>query len=425
MKLALSLGFLTAANAILTLLTNWYILTTVGAGEHTDAYYAAMAVPQFILAVIGGALATVLIPILAGESEVEFKKQAWSFFWFVAISYSALAVLLSLSAFLWGPLLVAGSSETTQSLMVKLTDIQLIGMVFSALAGLLAAVGNARSRFLWVGTTPLIAALVSLSILIWGLPRYGITIAVWSTVVRGFVHMALLLPFLGSFRGLENNRYGLRLTWERLKPPLCATTYSKSGPLVDRFISSMLPPGGLSLFYLAFAAHSVGNDMIYKTLTIPMLALLANHAKRSNQQDFQRVYRKRLRWVSLLTGAAVLAVVFAGEPVLRLAIGRNLSADKVRLLWVTLCAMGGFLVGGAIGQISAAAFYATGDTKTPTKVGILGFTLGSALKIIGLVKFGLIGMAVATSLHQCFNALVLHVLLKRKRHQAFAPVLSG
>ena len=241
MKLALSLGFLTAANAILTLLTNWYILTTVGAGEHTDAYYAAMAVPQFILAVIGGSLATVLIPILAGESEVQFKKQAWSFFWFVAISYSALAVLLSLSAFLWGPLLVAGSSEATQSLTVKLTDIQLIGMVFSALAGLLAAVGNARSRFLWVGTTPLIAALVSLAILIWGLPRYGITAAVWSTVVRGFVHMALLLPFLGSLRGLEKNLHGLRLMWERLKPPLCATTYSKSGPLVDRLISSHAP----------------------------------------------------------------------------------------------------------------------------------------------------------------------------------------
>jgi putative peptidoglycan lipid II flippase len=298
-------------------------------------------------------------------------------------------------------------------------------MVFSALAGVLTAAGNARRRFLWVGTTPTVGALLSLALLFWALPRYGIIAAVWATLVRGLVHMALLMPFLGSFsRGFHQSQHSLRLIWGRLKPLLCGTTYSKSGPVVDRFLSSMLPPGGLSLFYLAQASYSVANDMIYKTVTTPMLALLANHAKCSNRRDFRRVYTKRLRWVSFLTVSASLGVLFAGEPVLMLLIGRGLTKEEIRLLWWTLSAMGGFLIGGAIGQVSAAAFYATGDTRTPAKVGALGFTLGSCLKVIGLVKFGLVGMAVAASLHQCFNALVLHALLRRRRHQVLDGVVS-
>ena len=117
--------------------------------------------------------------------------------------------MLSLLAFLWVPLLVAGFSETTKSLTISLTRLQLTAMVFSALAGVLTAVGNARHRFLWVGTTPLIAALPCLAVLFWGLPRYGIIAAVWATLVRGLVHMALMLPFLGALKGFHPDQNSL------------------------------------------------------------------------------------------------------------------------------------------------------------------------------------------------------------------------
>jgi len=425
MKLVLSLGLLAGTNVILTFLMNWYILITVGAGAHTDALYAGMAIPQFILAVIGGSFTTALIPILSGEREDQFSQQAWTFFWLVAAVLTVLAVLLSLLAFLWVPLLVAGFSVTTKSLTIELTYLQLIAMVFSALAGVLNAFGNARHRFLWVGMTPVLAACPSFVVLLWGLPRYGIVAAVWATLVRGVVSTALMLPILGSPKRFRSNRVILIEAWRRVKPLLYGATYFKSGPLVDRFLSSMLPPGGLSIFYLAQAAYSIANDVIYKALTTPMLALLANHARTSNWRDYQRVYLKRLLWVSFLTLAGYLVVLFAGDSILMLLIGHgDITRDKVRLLWLTLIAMGGFLVGGAIGQISAAAFYATGDTATPTKVGMLGFTLGSGLKVIGLIKFGLVGIALAASLHQCFNAFALHALLRRRRHQTLAAVMQ-
>ncbi len=425
MKLVLSLGLLAGTNVILTFLMNWYILTTVGAGAHTDALYAGMAIPQFILAVIGGSFTTALIPILSGEREDQFSQQAWTFFWLAAAVLTTLAILLSLLAFLWVPLLVAGFSVTTKSLTIELTHLQLIAMVFSALVGVLTAVGNARHRFLWVGMTPVLAACPSIVVLFWGLPRYGIVAAVWATLVRGVVNTALMLPVLGSPKRIRTNEVILVEAWRRVKPLLYGATYFKSGPLVDRFLSSMLPPGGLSIFYLAQAAYSIANDVVYKALTTPMLALLANHARTSNWRDYQRVYLKRLRWVSFLALAGYLVVLFAGDSILMLLIGHgDITRDKVRLLWLTLTAMGGFLVGGAIGQISAAAFYATGDTATPTKVGMLGFTLGSGLKVIGLIKFGLVGIAVAASLHQCFNAFALHALLRRRRHQTLAAVVQ-
>ena len=57
-------------------------------------------------------------------------------------------------------------------------------------------------------------------------------------------------------------------------------------------------------------------------------------------------------------------------------------------------------------QATAGAFYAMGNTKTPTKVCALLYTLYVPVKVVAFFRFGLIGLAVTVSVYFFTNSLV-------------------
>jgi len=94
----------------------------------------------------------------------------------------------------------------------------------------------------------------------------------------------------------------------------------------------------------------------------------------------------------------------------KLGIGPN----NVHTLWLTLVALGGTFVGGALVQATAAAFYGLGNTKTPTKVSTVLYTLYIPIKILAFIKFGLIGLAVSMSSYFLTNSVSQFWLIETK-----------
>ena len=66
MKQAMQLGTLSAASIGVAFLFQWYVLTQLGPGMETDAFFAGMTLPQLVLAVISGSLMHVLVPLTSG-----------------------------------------------------------------------------------------------------------------------------------------------------------------------------------------------------------------------------------------------------------------------------------------------------------------------------------------------------------------------
>jgi len=79
-----------------------------------------------------------------------------------------------------------------------------------------------------------------------------------------------------------------------------------------------------------------------------------------------------------------------------------------------LIALGGTLVGGVLVQATAGAFYGMGNTKTPTKVSTVLYSLYIPIKILAFIKFGLIGLAVSMSSYFLTNSVSQFWLLRRK-----------
>jgi peptidoglycan biosynthesis protein MviN/MurJ (putative lipid II flippase) len=67
-----------------------------------------------------------------------------------------------------------------------------------------------------------------------------------------------------------------------------------------------------------------------------------------------------------------------------------------------------------------------GNTKTPTKVSTLLYTLYVPVKVLAFFKFGLIGLAVTVSIYFLTNSLVQFWLLRKeppKNTRGFSSLL--
>jgi peptidoglycan biosynthesis protein MviN/MurJ (putative lipid II flippase) len=177
----------------------------------------------------------------------------------------------------------------------------------------------------------------------------------------------------------------------------------------------MAPAGGLSLLYLAQQVYGAANEIINKAIAAPMVPLLAGQAKSGNWRLFHGTYRKRLLWMGFLAGGCYVALFLGGKYFLKILIGHGgITEQNIDLLQSILICLGGIFIGGALGQILSTAFYALTDTVTPTKIGAVVFTLGIALKIFGFFLFGLLGIAIGSSLYYLLAAAVLYVSLEKK-----------
>ena len=391
----------------------WYVVTRMGVGIQTDAFFASGALSQLIFLVASSSLMQVIVPLLATEDEKTFQQDAWGLF----LAISGVFVLLSAGLFVtapyWVSLIVPGFSAEALRLTVTLSRIQLLGMIGNALVAVLWSVYYARQRFLWAEVSSVIANAIALVFLYWTLARYGIVAAAWATVLSLGLKVGLLMPILGRWQQPNWNSYAIKEAWRRIKPFILGQTYAKSEPLIDRFLTSLTVAGSLSLLYFGQQIYSSVNLVIVKAVSTPTVPRLAIAAKSRDWRSFRHVYRERLIWILVIAIAGSSVLFFLGEPVLRLMIGHGgITTQNVHMLWWIMVALAGLLIGGTAGQAISTAFYAIGDTRTPTMLFIGTYTVYIPLKILVFLHYGVIGIAVATSVHMTVNFLVQLVVLE-------------
>ncbi len=312
MKQTITLVLLAGANILVTLAFQWVVIIQLGVGIETDAFFAGMAVPQLILSVVSSSLTHVLVPLLAVENELSFRRNSWGLFLAISSVFTILALGLFLSAGFWVPWLVPGFSKAGQALTVSLTRIQLISMIFTASVSVLWSVYRARQRFIWVELSTLFSSLIVLLLLMKLLPIYGVAGAALLIVLRTGLQIVWLLPGLGRWVWPDWNSPPLREAWQRIRPLLIGTSYYRTDPLVDRFLASMAPAGGLSLLYIGQQIYGVANVVAEKAIASPMVPLLAVQAAANRWRDFRRIYQKRLLVIGALTMLGYLVLLIVG-----------------------------------------------------------------------------------------------------------------
>lgn len=416
MKQAIQLGALSLTNIGFAFLFQWYVLIQFGPGMETDALFAGMTLPKLVLVVISGSLMHVLVPILAGEDEYHLRHDAWGFFVLVGGLFGLLATVFYVTAPWWVPLTIPGFNEAGKALTVELTRVQLIGMVFAAINGVQWAAYHARQQFIWAEFTPVLSSIFALLLLIVALPRFGMIAAAWVSTLSIIFQTLLLFPGMGKPVWPDLKKPVISEAWQRIRPLLLGTTYYKTDPLIDRFLLSTATSGSLSLYYLAEQIYGAVSQVLNKAIAAPMVPILSKLYKAGDAENFRHVYYRNLLHVGAISLAGLLIVGLFGQALLSLLIGfGNVTASNLEYLWWIMIWLGGIFVGGSLGQISTTSFYSCGDTKTPTRISMITFTVYVPCKVIVFYLFGVKGLAISTSIYYLTNLSLQIYLLEKKR----------
>jgi peptidoglycan biosynthesis protein MviN/MurJ (putative lipid II flippase) len=409
----LNVGLLATCNAGLAILSAWYIVTRIGLNVETDAFFASGALPQLVFLVLSATLLPVLTPLLATKDAEGVREEGWALFQLTMALFGVVGVVLYATCGVWAPLLVPGFADEGKRLTVSLTRIQIVSMVLNAGIVTLWAVQHARRRFVWVEFSGVLANLAGLLFLFYTLPRFGIQAAAWNTIFFNGLKLILLLPLLGRWRRPTRPSPTAREVWRLLKPFLPWQACLRAEPLLDRFLASTKGAGSLSLLYVAQQIYANVIIVTSKALVAPLAPRLAVKADAADWRGYRRVYRARLLLVALFAVAGASLLLAFGPRTLRLGIGHaGVTTENVYTLWLVMLALAGAFAGGVAGQVTSGAFYAMGDTRTPTKVSAVVYIFYLPLKIASFFGYGLIGLAGTMSAYFLINFLAQFVVLE-------------
>lgn len=405
---------LVALNVLAVFLMQLVIFARLGVGTITDVFLAAGAIPQFAIGILAALASSVLVPFFAGEIREQQAADAWRLVFIFCTVFLLVATSLALGADLWVNWLFPGFAPEMTELCVTLARIQLFAMVFYAANAVVTALFQANGRFVTIELLNLGVLGSVVAGLYFTLPVFGIHAAAWIVALASLVQSVLLLAMLGPPRSLPGTGDRLKPVWSRLRHVLTANLYFKSDILVDRYLLSMAPSGGMTLFSLAQQIFGAASGVFGKVWGNTAIPPLAECAKTGDYAGFRGMYRRGFLRLLLSSTLVYLAVLLVGAPLLKIVlVFVNLSEARVEELVMLLVYLGGTLVFASLGVIVTGAYYALGDTRTPTYFSMASFSLFVACKIYAFQHFGVVGIALAASGLYAFDVLCLAAWLPR------------
>lgn len=417
-RLGVSLSLLTTGQLLTSFGIQWYTIARLGAGSHTDALYAGSTLLQLCSAVVLEQVSFVLVPLLAARAERERAALAWPLFVGIGSLFALVTLLLYGLAPYLVPVMAPGFTEPTALLAVELARIQLLGLLGAACFTVLSALYQASNRFLWPSGAVLLCSLIGWCLLVAGLPNLGVRLAAWVQVLLWCGPALLLVRGLGPWSpGTIASRAVFHELWLRVRPLLLSAAFVRTGFVVDRFLTSFLAAGSLVLLDVTWRVMAALVRIFNQGLVTPVVPTLATLAESGRWLEFVRLCRTRLLWMG---GAGAMATVLLfGVATLGRSFGDGLSSMGVTAeMWATIQAVllagAGLLLFGGLTHVLVNAFYAQGDTAVPAKVEVGTSLVGLALKGIGFLMGGLIGIAVATTVQYALSALLLGLLFSRR-----------
>ena len=397
-----------------------------GAGYQASAYYAAFRLPDTLFSLIaGGALSSAMIPVLLSTSREEGESSAWRLTNLVLNTLLATFALLVLLGELFTPafvthILAPGFNGKTSDLTVTLTRIMLVQPLILAVGSVATAVLNSRNQFLLTALSVashnigLIAGIVATR----EHPALGIYGPTLGVVAGAVLQVLILLPGLleRNFRYMPALNFRdprLREVIALLIPNGLAVGVLYTGFIVDTaFASKVHGTTALPALQNAFLLVGLPIALLGQAVGQSAFPRLAAYATSRDWLQLRRTLLQALGAVIALAIPALLALIVAGRPVIRILFehGKYNSAAGVvtyDVLKVYAIALPAYVAT----EVLTRGLIALRDTRTPLLTNTVQIVGRIAIMVLFLGTWGVRTIPTAFAIMATLETLALGAVL--------------
>ena len=389
-----------------------------------DAYLAAFRVPDFLYAVvIGGALATTLIPVFQQVWLDEGEQRAWQVASAVLnLAVLILAVLMALVALLAGPIvafLFPVSPPEQQRLIAGLTRLFLLSPLFLGVGGVAMGLLNARERF---GLPAMAFNVYNLSIIAGAVilaPMYGIRGVAYGLITGAVLYLLVQLPGLSAAGMRYSPRLGLRDVAVRRVGRLIVPRLVGQSAVHFNFIAltsfaALLPNNQIAPLNQAYQLMLLPHGVFVMSLVTVLFPRMSQLWAAGEHAPFRETSLRAARLVVFVTMPVAVALAVLRVPAVRLLYERgDFDATATALIAAPLLVYLSSAVAFAVSEPLIRTFYAMQDTRTPVlvAVGTVAINIALGYAVVRRTTWGAPGLALAFSIANNMEAMALGVLL--------------
>jgi putative peptidoglycan lipid II flippase len=399
--------------------------TTFGAGSDLDVFFAAFRIPDLIFQLVAaGAVASALVPMVAGLLANDERQRAWRIVSTVAnlmvVGLLAFAVVAFVAAPFIVPLITPGFAGAKLQRTIELTQLMLLAPMFLALGAVATAALNGAQKFGASAMAPVVYDLAIIGAAVILAPSLGVTGLALGVVAGSLGHLLVQLPPLSraGYRWLakidladEQARRALAL----MGPRVIGLGVTQITFVVMTALASNLGEGAVSAYTIAFSLLQIPLGVIGTPLGIVIFPSLARELSLGRTDHYLEILARSLRILAfvMLPIAALGIVLRLGVVELLLGYGK-FDAAAVRLTADTLALFLLGLAAHSLIAVLARAFYARQDTRTPTIAAVLAVVINTVLAIALIGSLGLPAIGLAIAVAAWSEAIVLLIWLRRR-----------
>jgi putative peptidoglycan lipid II flippase len=254
-------------------------------------------------------------------------------------------------------------------------------------------------------------------------PRFGIQGLAWGVLLGAGLHLLLQIPLLirqgGSFiltLGLRSRE--VREVARLMGPRLLGVAVVQLNFWINVRLASLFPEGSVTAIQIAFALMLMPQAAIAQSIATAALPTFSAQVAQNKMGEMRSSLSATLRGILLLSIPASLGLILLRVPIITMLYQRGeFTAQSTQLVaWALLWYAAG-LVGHALVEILARAFYALHDTKTPVFIGIAAMTLNVVFSYLFTAWFARLGwmphggLALANTLATALEMIGLLVIM--------------
>lgn len=393
-----------------------------GVSIYTDAYKAAVSVPETIFTIVGLAISTVFIPML---SKVKYEKSKDEMFKF---SNNIISILLVISiivfslGFLFTDKIVGfmfdGFTKDKFILTVFLTRITLFNLLFLSINACYTAMLQVCEDFVIPSilgmffNAPMIIYLLFFN----DINIIGLTIA---NVIGNFLRVAVQVPVL--YKHGYKFKLFINIKDERIKkilmliiPVIIGSGANSLNMIVDMKVASSLGDGAVSALDFAQKIIVFANTAITTSIVSVMYPLMANKLNEGDNEGFSIYLTKSISIIALLLVPISIGFILLNKELISAFYERGKFNDIA--VGITASAFLGYslvLPFTGIRDILNSSLFSMQKTKVTTINGVIGVVVNIILSISLSKIFGIFGVALASTIASIITAILLFISTRK------------